>query len=214
MCSGFFFNLNNQTNKISYRRLYSFTKTSCPIIEKSLWLNFFYARTTAKLAYTTSENLNKKLNTRGTITKKTINKQNKESNLHNKTGESSIDAELLTNLHVFCLISIKITKNNTHATISNLFGKKKTKWCFSAGQLKLPGGRRKTRLSQKLVFKSCLEKCIGFGYKYAVIHCSGTRGSKVRIYRSFGESIKVLIIKDTTGIAHNGCRPPKVRRVN
>lgn len=113
----------------------------------------------------------------------------------------------------FCLITIKRTKNNTHATISNLIGDIKTKCHISAGQLKLPGGRRKTRLSQRLIYKSCLEKAQSFGYKYTVIHCKGNRGSKVRIFRDFGNSLTVLLIKDTTGAAHNGCRPRKVRRV-
>lgn len=113
----------------------------------------------------------------------------------------------------FCLITIKRTKNNTHATISNLIGEIKTKCHISAGQLKLPGGRRKTRLSQRLIYKSSIEKAKSFGYKYTVIHCKGNRGSKVRIFRDFGNSLTVLLIKDTTGAAHNGCRPRKVRRV-
>lgn len=115
--------------------------------------------------------------------------------------------------NLFCLISLKRTKNNTHAIISNLFGENKTLWSISAGQFKLPGGRRKTRLSQRMVYKSCLEKALSFGYKYTVIHCRGTRGSKVRIFRFFGEALSVLLVKDTTATAHNGCRPPKMRRV-
>jgi len=116
---------------------------------------------------------------------------------------------------LFSLISIKRTKNNTHATIANLFGEIKTKWAISAGQLKLSGGRRKTRLSQRILYKTCLEKALSLGYKYSLIHCQGTRGSKVRIFRSFSSKndMSVLLIKDTTGVAHNGCRPPKVRRV-
>lgn len=125
-----------------------------------------------------------------------------------KTTETS------KNPNLFCLISLKRTKNNTHALISNLFGEKKTLWSISAGLLKLPGGRRKTKLSQRMVYKSCLEKALSFGYKYTVIHCRGTRGSKLPIFRFFGApALSVLLIKDTTGTAHNGCRPPKMRRV-
>jgi small subunit ribosomal protein S11 len=130
-----------------------------------------------------------------------------------KGGFATSRSELSKNPNLFCLISINRTKNNTHASISNLFGKSKTQWSITAGQLKLPGGRRKTRLSQRMVYKSCLEKTLSFGYRYAVIHCRGTRGSKVRIFRFFGDSLSILLIKDTTGAAHNGCRPPKVRRV-
>nr|YP_025771.1 ribosomal protein S11 [Tupiella akineta]AAQ18730.1 ribosomal protein S11 [Tupiella akineta] len=138
----------------------------------------------------------------------TNRKQFKAGRVKNKSVEA-----LPKNTNLFCLISINRTKNNTHAIISNLFGENKTKWSISAGQFKLPGGRRKTRLSQRMVYKSCLEKALSFGYKFTVIHCRGTRGSKVRIFRFFGDSLSVLLIKDTTGAAHNGCRPPKVRRV-
>jgi small subunit ribosomal protein S11 len=137
----------------------------------------------------------------------------KDTSLKQKTLFAALADPLPKNYHLFGLISISSTKNNTHATISNLFGEKKTKWSISAGQLKLQGGRRKTRLSQRMVYKSCLEKALSFGYKYTVIHCKGTRGSKVRIFRFFGNSLSVLLIKDTTGAAHNGCRPPKIRRV-
>nr|AOC61508.1 ribosomal protein S11 [Rhexinema sarcinoideum] len=137
----------------------------------------------------------------------------KETSLKQKTLHTALTDENSKNSHLFGLISLCSTKNNTHATISNLFGEKKTKWSISAGQLKLQGGRRKTRLSQRMIYKSCLEKALSFGYKYTVIHCKGTRGSKVRIFRFFGNSLSVLLIKDTTGAAHNGCRPPKIRRV-
>jgi small subunit ribosomal protein S11 len=116
----------------------------------------------------------------------------------------------------FCLIHITRTKNNTHATISNLFGIEKTKWVISAGQLssslKSKGGR-KTKFSQRLVYKTSIEKALGLGYKFAVIHCKGDRGSKTRIYRMFSDALTVLLLKDTTGLAHNGCRPPKMRRI-
>lgn len=115
--------------------------------------------------------------------------------------------------NLFCLINIRRTKNNTHALISSLFGKNKTKWSISAGCFKLPGGRRKTRFAQRTVYKSCLEKALSYGYKYAIIHCKGTRGSKVRTFQFFGNNLRILMIKDTTGSIHNGCRPPKQRRV-
>nr|AOC61550.1 ribosomal protein S11 [Gloeotilopsis planctonica] len=140
--------------------------------------------------------------------------QEKSNTFHKTTGNQLLPIKTLPkNPLLFGLICISSTKNNTHASISNLFGETKTKWSISAGHLKLQGGRRKTRLSQRMVYKSCLEKALSFGYKYAVIHCKGTRGSKVRIFRFFGNSLSVLLIKDTTGAAHNGCRPPKIRRV-
>ena len=85
----------------------------------------------------------------------------------------------------FCLIHITRTKNNTHTVISNLFGIEKTKIILSAGLLssgsKSKGGR-KTKFSQRLVYKTTIEKALGLGYKFAVIHCKGDRGSKTRIF--------------------------------
>lgn len=130
--------------------------------------------------------------------------------------QSSLSSQSSQSPDCFCLIHITRTKNNTHITISNLFGIEKTKWVISAGQLssglKSKGGR-KTKFSQRLVYKTCIEKALGLGYKFAVIHCKGDRGSKTRIYRIFSDALTVLLLKDTTGLAHNGCRPPKMRRI-
>jgi small subunit ribosomal protein S11 len=126
------------------------------------------------------------------------------------------DYVLPKNSNLFCLINIYRTKNNTHAHLSTLFGENKTIKSFSAGIFTssfTTKGRRKTRLSQRMVYKSCLEKALGYGYKHAVIHIKGSRGSKVRIFRFFGEELNLLLIKDTSGVAHNGCRPPKRRRI-
>lgn len=123
---------------------------------------------------------------------------------------------IVNNGQCFCLINITRTKNNTHSTISNLFGVEKTKWAISAGQLSgsvRSKGGRKTKFSQRLVYKSTVEKALGLGYTSAVIHCKGDRGSKTRIYRAFSESLNVLLLKDTSGLAHNGCRGPKMRRI-
>jgi len=108
------------------------------------------------------------------------------------------------NSNLICLISIHRTKNNTLALISSLFGENKTKTSISAGKLKMTKGRRKTKLSQRLVYKGLLEKALSFGYKYAVIHIKGALGSKVRVFRFFEKALTVLLIKDTSGAAHNG----------
>lgn len=139
----------------------------------------------------------------------------KKSDRKNKSRKKKFLKQKITGKTNFpgCLISITRTKNNTHASLSSLFGESKTKYSTSGGQFKLKGGRRKTRLSQRLVYQSCLNKALSFGYKYAVIHCKGIWGFKTKIFRFFEKALLVILIKDTTGTTHNGCRPPKKRRL-
>lgn len=115
----------------------------------------------------------------------------------------------------FCLVYIKRTKNNTLCSVSNLFGRQRTWWNIRGGQINPGGakGRRKTRYSQRMIFKTAVEKLLGFGFKHLVIQVKGGTVSKRYIFKHFMKRFKIVMFKDLTGIAHNGCRPPKARRV-
>ena len=117
----------------------------------------------------------------------------------------------------FCLIAVKKTKNNTHCTISRLFGDQKTLWTTSGGQTPTIGsksnGRRKSRYCQRMIFKAATEKLLGLGLKYLVIHCIGRAISKRYIFRNFYRRFRIVLLKDLLAVAHNGCRPKKVRRL-
>lgn len=116
----------------------------------------------------------------------------------------------------FCLLHINKTKNNTHCVVSNLFGKQKTLWAISGGQIKSghkANGRRKTRYVQRMVYASAIAKILALGFDYLVIHCKGMIASKHYIFKAFSSSLKIILLKDLTGVAHNGCRPAKMRRV-
>lgn len=116
----------------------------------------------------------------------------------------------------FCCLHFKKTKNNAYCVISQLFGRQKTLWRISGGMVHAQSktnGRRKTRFTQRMIFKAALEKLLSMGFKYLVIHCSGTTISKRYIFRNFYKRFKIVLLKDKTGNAHNGCRAPNVRRV-
>ena len=115
----------------------------------------------------------------------------------------------------FCTLSVVRSKNNTHCSISNLFGRQKTLWSYRGGQVNPggPTGRRKTRYTQRNVFKAAVEKLLGFGFKNLVVFVKGHTVSKRYIFKNFTKRFKIVLFKDFTGVCHNGCRPPKVRRV-
>lgn len=116
----------------------------------------------------------------------------------------------------FALINFKKTKNNLFCSLSSLFGLKQTLWSISGGQIKMnkgSNGRRKTRFTQRLVFKQLIAKMLSLGILFLVIHCKGTTTSKGYIFRNFYKKFKILLLKDLTGVPHNGCRPSNVRRV-
>lgn len=131
----------------------------------------------------------------------------KSSGLESMQGVSSDE---------FCCLMFKKTKNNAHCVISQLFGRQKTIWRISGGMVhghSKTNGRRKTRFTQRMIFKAALEKLLALGFKYLVIHCSGTTISKRYIFKNFYKRFKIVLLKDKTGNAHNGCRAPNVRRV-
>jgi ribosomal protein S11 len=118
----------------------------------------------------------------------------------------------------FCLVCVKKTKNNTHCSISRLFGDQKTLWTMSGGQA--PGaagsksnGRRKSRYCQRMIFKAAVEKLFGLGFKYLVIHCVGRAISKRYVFRNFYRRFRIVLLKDLLAVPHNGCRPKSVRRL-
>ena len=117
----------------------------------------------------------------------------------------------------FCLMCVKKTKNNTHCSISRLFGDQKTLWTMSGGQTPGAGsrsnGRRKSRYCQRMIFKAATEKLLGLGLKYLVIHCVGRAISKRYVFRNFYRRFRIVLLKDLVAVAHNGCRPKGVRRL-
>lgn len=114
----------------------------------------------------------------------------------------------------FCLVNFKKTKNNGHLTISRLFGNQETLATLSAGRSSVtaPNGRRKTRWSQRLLFQRAFEKLAALGAHFLVCHVRGPTVSKRYLYKHLSRRFKFVILKDVTGLPHNGCRQPSLRR--
>lgn len=107
---------------------------------------------------------------------------------------------------------IKATFNNTIVTITDPAGN--TVAWSSAGVKGFKGSRKSTPFAAQLVAEDAARKAIEHGMKTAGVVIKGPgagRESALRAIQSAG--LKVTMIVDVTPIPHNGCRPPKRRRV-
>ncbi len=107
---------------------------------------------------------------------------------------------------------IHATFNNTIITITDVAGNALC-WATSGGQ-GFKGSRKSTPFAAQVAAEECAKKAIEHGVRQLTVHVKGPgsgRESAVRAIQAAG--IKVTMIRDTTPIPHNGCRPPKRRRV-
>ncbi|MDX1963744.1 MAG: 30S ribosomal protein S11 [Pirellulales bacterium] len=107
---------------------------------------------------------------------------------------------------------IKATFNNTTVTITDTKG---DALCWSsAGTTGFKGSRKSTPYAGQCAAQQCAEKASKFGVKEIEVRVKGPgagRESAITALQAAGMSIKS--IEDVTPLPHNGCRPPKKRRV-
>ena len=104
------------------------------------------------------------------------------------------------------------TFNNTIVTLSDLNGNVLS-WA-SSGQLGFRGSRKSTPYAAQQCAEEAATKAMEQGLKTVEVYVKGPgsgRESAIRALETSGSS--VTLIKDVTPIPHNGCRPPKRRRV-
>ena len=107
---------------------------------------------------------------------------------------------------------IKSTFNNTLVTISDLNGNV-ISWA-SAGGLGFRGSRKSTPFAAQMAAETATKAAMDHGMKTVEVLVKGPgsgREAAIRALQSTG--LEVNSIKDVTPIPHNGCRPPKRRRV-
>ena len=107
---------------------------------------------------------------------------------------------------------INATFNNTTVTITDTKGD--TLCWASAGTCGFKGSRKSTPFAGQCAAQQAAEKAAKFGVKELEVHVKGPgsgRESAITALQSAGLSIKS--IEDVTPLPHNGCRPPKRRRV-
>lgn len=107
---------------------------------------------------------------------------------------------------------IQSTFNNTMVTITDLSGNVVT-WA-SAGSLGFKGSRKSTPFAAQMAAEQCAQKAISYGMKQVRVMVKGPGSGREAAIRSLqAVGLEISAIKDVTPIPHNGCRPPKRRRV-
>lgn len=107
---------------------------------------------------------------------------------------------------------VKSTFNNTIVTISDTNGNT-VSWT-SGGTMGFSGSRKCTPFAAQQAAEACAKKAIEHGMKRIEVWVKGPgpgRESAIRSLQAAG--LEISSIKDVTPIPHNGCRPPKQRRV-
>ncbi|MGC2063224.1 MAG: 30S ribosomal protein S11 [Thermodesulfovibrionales bacterium] len=107
---------------------------------------------------------------------------------------------------------IQATFNNTIVTITDPTGGVIT-WS-SAGNLGFKGSRKGTPYAAQVAAEAAAKKAIDIGMKQVDVYVKGPgagRESAIRALQAAG--LDINLIKDVTPVPHNGCRPPKRRRV-
>jgi small subunit ribosomal protein S11 len=110
------------------------------------------------------------------------------------------------------VVHIQSTFNNTIVTITDTVGNV-VAWS-SAGVQGFKGSRKSTPFAAQLAAQDAAKKAMEHGMRSVEVYVKGPgpgRESALRALQSTGFS--VVMIKDVTPIPHNGCRPPKRRRV-
>jgi len=107
---------------------------------------------------------------------------------------------------------IKSTFNNTIVTITDTHGNA-ISWS-SAGALGFKGSRKSTPFAAQMAAESAAKTAMEHGMKAVEVVVKGPGAGREAAIRSLqAAGLDVNMIKDVTPIPHNGCRPPKRRRV-
>src|SRR5437879_3160503 len=107
---------------------------------------------------------------------------------------------------------IQSTFNNTIVTITDVSGNV-VAWS-SAGVRGFKGSRKSTPFAAQLVAEDAAKKAMGHGMRSISVFVKGPGAGRVSALRALqAAGFKIALIRDVTPIPHNGCRPPKRRRV-
>nr|YP_009105805.1 ribosomal protein S11 [Koliella corcontica]AIT94521.1 ribosomal protein S11 [Koliella corcontica] len=110
------------------------------------------------------------------------------------------------------IIHIQASFNNTIVTITNLKGEV-VSWS-SAGACGFKGARKSTAFAAKTAAENAAKLSLEQGMKEAKVMVKGPGLGRETAIRGLQEAgIEITLIRDITPIPHNGCRPPKKRRI-
>ena len=107
---------------------------------------------------------------------------------------------------------IKSTFNNSIVTLTDAVGN--TLSWSSAGALGFRGSRKSTPFAAQMAAETAAKAAMEHGLKSIEVYVKGPGSGREAAIRSLqAAGLEVTLIKDVTPIPHNGCRPPKRRRV-
>lgn len=110
------------------------------------------------------------------------------------------------------IVHIQSSFNNTIVSVTDLQGN--TLSWSSGGVCGFKGARKGTPFAAQLAVEDALKKAVTHGLKQVTVFVKGPgagRDQALRVLQKTG--VRVTAIRDVTPIPHNGCRPPKKRRV-
>ena len=107
---------------------------------------------------------------------------------------------------------VRSTFNNTLITITDMMGN--TVAWSNAGKVGFKGSRKSTPFAAQLAGQDAAKAAMDHGMKTIVVQVKGPGSGREAAIRSLAAAgLKITVIRDVTGIPHNGCRPRKKRRV-
>ncbi len=109
-------------------------------------------------------------------------------------------------------VHIRSSFNNTMVTVTDLQGNALS-WA-SAGEMGFRGSRKSTPFAAQTAAETAAKAAMEHGLKTVEVYVKGPgsgREAAIRALQAVG--LEVTLIKDVTPVPHNGCRPPKRRRV-
>ena len=121
-----------------------------------------------------------------------------------KSKKKSVDAEGIAH--------IKATFNNTHITLTDKFGNV-VAWS-TAGTSGFKGSRKSTAFAATMAAEKVGNEAISMGMKTIEVKIKGPGSGRESAMRALAVAgLEITSIRDVTPLPHNGCRPPKRRRV-
>ncbi len=109
-------------------------------------------------------------------------------------------------------VHIQSTFNNTLVTVTDLQGNV-ISWS-SAGSLNFKGSRKGTPYAAQMACETAVKQAKEHGLRSAEVYVKGPGAGRESAIRAIGAcEVEITLISDVSPIPHNGCRPPKRRRV-
>jgi small subunit ribosomal protein S11 len=123
-----------------------------------------------------------------------------------KSKKRSVVVEIAGQAHIHA------TFNNIIVSITNTTGQV-VAWA-SAGKMGFKGSKKNTPYAAQMAAQDCATKAFELGMRKVEVYVKGPGSGRESAIRTIqGAGLEVTIIRDVTPLPHNGCRPPKRRRI-